>query len=673
MFKNISYNLKNLILLLLVFVFGLIFLISLHLFFLNLIENLDKKTENLKAKMEIGELIVNDLHKIRSDFYELATSTTNVRGMKLINQRIENKVEEIEDSLNILENGGRLERTIRLNIVGHNDTKKIITYKKDDNNISLEVIDLSPKIIQFEEMLQTLNELLKKQFSLKRDNNLEGFLKQNKTIKRFYKSTPAFFIRVTENANRLLYEGTIELKKLQDEIKKQKKQYTQLELLLILMIILTVLILGFLIAIQINKNTKNLQIQERSTRGILDAQKNIVVVSNGEYMIDANQALVDFFDGYNSFNDFKKDHICICDFFIDIKDDEYIVDKDYDGRMWFEYILDNPNKLHKVAMYKQKSLNYFTITATKKILDSQNFIVIVALNNITTEIQTQKKLKALNDNLENIVNDKTKELQDLNETLELRIKEEVEKNREKDKTLIQQGRFAALGEMIGNIAHQWRQPLSAISSTVSSMQLQRQLAIASDKDIDSSYESIMKYVQFLNQTIEDFRSFFRKDKEQIKFNIIEILNNSLSITSAVYKDNEIILTLDIKEEQLISKGFPNELSQVFLNILNNAKDVLKEKKFEKRHVYIKAYSTKINNVIEIFDSAGGIPAHAKDKVFDPYFTTKHKSQGTGIGLYMSKDIIEKHMNGSLTAINSDFFIEQYHYFGACFKIELPKL
>ncbi|WP_417326240.1 sensor histidine kinase [Halarcobacter sp.] len=673
MFKNISYNLKNLILLLLVFVFGLIFLISLHLFFLNLIENLDKKTENLKAKMEIGELIVNDLHKIRSDFYELATSTTNVRGMKLINERIENKVEEIEDSLNILENGGRLERTIRLNIVGHNDTKKIITYKKDDNNISLEVIDLSPKIIQFEEMLQTLNELLKKQFSLKRENNLEGFLKQNKTIKRFYKSTPAFFVRVTENANRLLYEGTIELKKLQDEIKKQKKQYTQLELLLILMIILTVLILGFLIAIQINKNTKNLQIQERSTRGILDAQKNIVVVSNGEYMIDANQALVDFFDGYNSFNDFKKEHICICDFFIDIKDDEYIVDKDYDGRMWFEYILDNPNKLHKVAMYKQKSLNYFTITATKKILDSQNFIVIVALNNITTEIQTQKKLKALNDNLENIVNDKTKELQDLNETLELRIKEEVEKNREKDKTLIQQGRFAALGEMIGNIAHQWRQPLSAISSTVSSMQLQRQLAIASDKDIDSSYESIMKYVQFLNQTIEDFRSFFRKDKEQIKFNIVEILNNSLSITSAVYKDNEIILTLDIKEEQLISKGFPNELSQVFLNILNNAKDVLKEKKFEKRHVYIKAYSTKINNVIEIFDSAGGIPAHAKDKVFDPYFTTKHKSQGTGIGLYMSKDIIEKHMNGSLTAINSDFFIEQYHYFGACFKIELPKL
>lgn len=623
--------------------------------------------------MEIGELIVNDLHKIRSDFYELATSTTNVKGMKLINQRIENKVEEIEDSLNILENGGTLQRTIRLNIVGHNDTKKVIIYKKESNNISLEVIDLSPKIIQFEEMLQTLNELLEKQFTLRRENDFQGFLEQNKTIKRFYKSTPAFFVRVTENANRLLYEGAIELTKLQAEIKKQKKQYIQLELLLILMIILTVLILGLLIAIQINKNSKKLQIQERSTRGILDAQKNIVVVSNGDYMIDANQALIDFFDDYDSFDDFKKEHICICDFFIDIEDDDYVIDKDYEGRMWFEYILDNPNKLHKVAMYKEKELNYFTITATKKILDSKEFIVIVALNNITKEIETQKELKALNDNLENMVNDKTKELKDLNENLELKIKEEVEKNREKDKTLIQQGRFAALGEMIGNIAHQWRQPLSAISSTASAVQVQRELGIATDKDIDESYVSIMKYVQFLNQTIEDFRSFFRKDKEQIKFNIIEVLNNSITITSAVFKDYEIVLTLDIKEEQLISKGFPNELSQVFLNILNNAKDVLKDKKFEKRHVYIKAYSTNQNNVIDIFDSAGGIPAHIKDKVFDPYFTTKHKSQGTGIGLYMSKDIIEKHMNGSLTAMNSDFFIEQYHYFGACFKIELPKL
>ncbi|RXK04740.1 sensor histidine kinase [Halarcobacter bivalviorum] len=673
MFGKFTYTLKNLILLLLVFIFGLIFLISLHIFFLNLIDNLDKKTENLKAKMEIGEFIVDDLHRIRSDFYELATSTTNLKGIELINNRIEQRINNIEDGLNILENGGVLKRVIRLNIVGHNDTEKVIHYNKDDNNISLEVIDLSPKIIEFEEMLQTLNNLLKKQIALKQENDPIGFMKQNKKIKRFYKSTPAFFVRITENANRLLYEGTIELKKLQDEIKKQKKQYTNLELLLILIIIFIVAILGFLIAIQINRNTKNLEIQERSTRGILDAQKNIVVVSNGEYMIDANQALVDFFDGYNSFDDFQKEHICICDFFVDIKDNDYVIDKDYDGKMWFEYILDNPNKLHKVAMYKQKVLNYFTISASKKVLDANNFIVIVALNNITKEIEAQKELKALNNNLENIIDHKTKELKDLNRNLEIKIKEEVEKNREKDKALIQQGRFAALGEMIGNIAHQWRQPLSAISSTVSSMQLQIELNIATKDDIKNSYSSVMKYVEFLNQTIEDFRSFFRKDKEAVKFNIIEVLNNSLCITSAVYKDNAISITLDLEDKELFSIGFPNELAQAFLNILNNAKDILKEKKFEKRQVYIKAYENENQNIIEFYDSAGGISSNIKDKIFDPYFTTKHKSQGTGIGLYMSKDIIEKHMKGSLTAYNSDFFINEYHYFGACFKIKLPKL
>lgn len=454
---------------------------------------------------------------------------------------------------------------------------------------------------------------------------------------------------------------------------KTKKQYTNLELLLILIIIFIVAILGFLIAIQINKNTKNLEIQERSTRGILDAQKNIVVVSNGEYMIDANQALVDFFDGYNSFDDFQKEHICICDFFVDINDDDYVIDKDYDGRMWFEYILDNPSKLHKVAMYKQEVLNYFTISASKKVLDTNNFIVIVALNNITKEIEAQKELKALNNNLENIIDHKTKELKDLNRNLEIKIKEEVEKNREKDKALIQQGRFAALGEMIGNIAHQWRQPLSAISSTVSSMQLQIELNIATKDDIKNSYSSVMKYVEFLNQTIEDFRSFFRKDKEAVKFNVIDVLNNSLCITSAVYKDNAITVTLDLEKKELCSVGFPNELAQAFLNILNNAKDILKEKKLEKRQVYIKAYENENQNIIEFYDSAGGISSNIKDKIFDPYFTTKHKSQGTGIGLYMSKDIIEKHMKGSLTAYNSDFFINEYHYFGACFKIKLPKL
>ena len=237
--------------------------------------------------------------------------------------------------------------------------------------------------------------------------------------------------------------------------------------------------------------------------------------------------------------------------------------------------------------------------------------------------------------------------------------------------MIQQSRFAALGEMIGNIAHQWRQPLSAISSTASSMQLQMQLKLTNEEELNKSFGTIITYVQFLTQTIEDFRTFFKEDKEKTSFNMLEILNNTMTITSAIYKESDIEVIFNLKDKELISYGLPNELSQVCLNILNNAKDALIESKASKRYLIINTYKSKENNVIEIVDNAGGIPKDILTKVFDPYFTTKHQSQGTGIGLFMSKDIIEKHMNGSLLVQNRILNIKDTEYKGACFIITLP--
>ncbi len=374
-------------------------------------------------------------------------------------------------------------------------------------------------------MTNQLKLLLNKAELYRSSKNHKEFEKLTKKITRFYKLTPAFFIRITENTRRLQYEGEITLQKLQNQIKKEKMQYQKLELILIASIIFIVLILTYFIVKQINKNAKTLfdlntqlekkmqelKMQEAATRGILDGQPNIVVVSNGEEMLDANSALVDFFNGYNTFDDFKDEHACICDFFQDINRKDFILDIDYDGLMWYEYILQNPNKLHKVAMKNLNGLHYFSIVAKKKLLNDKNFIIIISLNDISKEIKVQEQLAKLNDNLENIVDSKTKQLQDLNETLEKKVQEELEKNRAKDKKMIQQSRFAALGEMIGNIAHQWRQPLSAISSTASSMQLQMELGINQKEDIEKSYESIITYVEFLTQTIEDFRNFFKED------------------------------------------------------------------------------------------------------------------------------------------------------------------
>ncbi|MBI3874187.1 MAG: HAMP domain-containing histidine kinase [Arcobacter sp.] len=267
----------------------------------------------------------------------------------------------------------------------------------------------------------------------------------------------------------------------------------------------------------------------------------------------------------------------------------------------------------------------------------------------------------------------TKELRDFNDTLEDKITSEVNKNREKDQKLLMQSRYAGMGEMIGNIAHQWRQPLSAISSTASGTSVQIELGLLSKEEIITRMSQIMSYTQFLNQTIEDFRGYLALDKEKKEFDLFEILLLTLGIIGVTYKDKHIKIYMRDKNFTSKSFGFSNELSQVFLNIFNNARDALLEHSAEiDRRVYVDIDEDENYNIVKIIDNAGGIPEHIMNKIFDPYFTTKHQSQGTGIGLYMSKDIVEKNMNGELIAENINTIINEISYNGACFTISIPK-
>jgi C4-dicarboxylate-specific signal transduction histidine kinase len=266
--------------------------------------------------------------------------------------------------------------------------------------------------------------------------------------------------------------------------------------------------------------------------------------------------------------------------------------------------------------------------------------------------------------LERALEISTSELRNFNDNLEDRIKEEVTKNREKDKTLLEQSRYASMGEMIANIAHQWRQPLSAISTTATSMQVQLELDIASKNDLKDSYNKIVEFTNFLTQTIEDFRGYLKQDKEKTELNLRDIIDKSKNIIQAIYTNNEIELVIDDYTFQTPSFGLENELNQVFLNILNNAKDAHIENNIQNRKVHIQFSEDKEFNTIKIIDNAGGIPDNILQKIYDPYFTTKHQSQGTGIGLYMSKDIIEKNMKGRIVAGNTED--------GAIFSISIPK-
>lgn len=244
--------------------------------------------------------------------------------------------------------------------------------------------------------------------------------------------------------------------------------------------------------------------------------------------------------------------------------------------------------------------------------------------------------------------------------------------KEKDKLIQIQSKMATMGEMIGHIAHQWRQPLSGISSLSSGMQLQYQLGIFDENDLMGNLDKILSYVKYLSETIEDFRNFFKPDKDIETFKISEIFTKTKTILGDTLKNNQIELISNIENDETIC-GYKNELIQALLNILSNAKDVLKDQHLHTKIVFLNAKKIDSNLIVEIIDNGGGIPDKIIDKIFEPYFTTKHQSQGTGIGLYMTHTIISNHHKGEIFAKNIEYKHHDKIFKGAIFTIILPSL
>ena len=245
------------------------------------------------------------------------------------------------------------------------------------------------------------------------------------------------------------------------------------------------------------------------------------------------------------------------------------------------------------------------------------------------------------------------------EHLEDIVAYEVEKNRQQQLFMLQQSRLAQMGEMISMIAHQWRQPLNNLSMINQLLLSKYDKQNLDDATVKYFRDNSKKQIALMSQTIDDFRNFFQSDKTKEYFCINSVLDNMLDMTGAIFKAQKIKIFYDAKYE-VQAYGHANEFAQAILNIINNAKDVLLERGLDNKEIYVRLDMIDNNITLCIEDNAGGIEESIMDKIFDPYFSTKKAKNGTGLGLYMSKMIIEEQMGASLRVYNGEK--------GACFEI-----
>ena len=321
-----------------------------------------------------------------------------------------------------------------------------------------------------------------------------------------------------------------------------------------------------------------------------------------------------------------------------------------------EKSLDKSILMMKIA--KEEGSNYFEWKHIKA--NGEEFWTEIALTNISIhenetiihviwrDINRRKELE--------------NDLTEINIYLEEKVEKELEKNRQHELAILQQSRHAQMGEMISMIAHQWRQPLNNLSMIIQGGALKYKLGKFNDSMMDKLSVDSQKQIMQMSQTIDDFRYFFKVNKHSKIFSVNTSVLHVITLLKPIYEQELIEIKTNF-EEDISIKGFSNELGQVLINILNNAKDVLVENnRNEKKRVEITLKKENNNVVITVEDNAGGIDNEIIDKIFDPYFSTKEEKNGTGLGLYMSKSIVEEYCKGTLSVKNGKN--------GAIFKIIL---
>ncbi len=377
-------------------------------------------------------------------------------------------------------------------------------------------------------------------------------------------------------------------------------------------------------AICLEESNSKIQNQYNLIKGILDAQTSFTLLTDGRKLKLANKTMLNFF-GYETLEEFHKEYDCICDFFIE---EEGYLQKELLGKNWFDIVLEDLTIVQKVKVKDTNDSEYIFYISTKGIeFDNEHHFVVVFTD--VTEMERLNKDKIKN-----------------------------------EKQLAEHIKMAQMGSMIGNIAHQWRQPLNNISTIASGVQTEQEYGILEPTDIYNYMQNIIDSTKYLSETITTFRNFLKEKKIYREVIVQDRVDIAIGIVGVTLKEHGIVLKKDIDYAKPIKiKIVTGELVEVIINIINNAKDILLENKVVEPWVEISLIENDNKVVIAIEDNGGGISDEILPKIFNEYFTTKDEDTGTGLGLHMSKQIIENSLNGMLYVNNTNN--------GAKFFIELP--
>ncbi|ANV98785.1 hypothetical protein BBW65_06655 [Helicobacter enhydrae] len=342
-----------------------------------------------------------------------------------------------------------------------------------------------------------------------------------------------------------------------------------------------------------------------------------------------------------------------------------------------EEILANLNTLiHKTIQLHIQILNLKKQATDSLFLFSSSLLIVIAcIIILITLVFAQMilvSIKNIHHSLKLIVSDKTKQLRQINDDLQKTIKKEVADSKRKDQIMHQQARLASIGEMIQNIAHQWRQPLNTLVLIIQSFKSKADNDKLTREFIDTQTKDALRIAHNMSETIEDFRNFFQPSTTKTHFSFANSLQSAFNIAKAHLQHQNIGIQTAIPQDFSIF-GYENAFTQVLLILINNAKDAILSHQIPKGIIELQVSTEEQYYCIQIKDNGGGIQFQDKERIFEPYVTTKHKSVGTGVGLYMAKQILECQMDGKIFVENIHWCnrITQEEYFGAMFSIKLP--